>query len=382
MIPYARQAVSKKDIKEVIKVLKSEYLTQGPMVPIFEKAVASYCGAKFGIAVNSATSALHLACLALDLGPGDWLWTSPNSFVASANCALYCRANIDFVDIDPKTCNMSPERLEEKLELAEKVGKLPKIVIPVHFSGQSCDMQKIHQLSNKYGFKIIEDASHAIGGKYKDKLIGSCTYSDITILSFHPVKIITTGEGGMALSNHSSLAEKMISLRSHGITNKQTPISIKAPDEIWNYHQLNLGFNYRLTDIHAALGLSQLKKIDSFVKKRQQIVNWYNYKFREFPVRTPWVHPLSDSSNHLYVIHVNQAFQKKLYLHLYQNNIKANVHYIPIHLHPYFLNLGFKRGDFPEAEKHFSTAISLPLYVDLKQREQKKVIKSVQEFFD
>jgi UDP-4-amino-4,6-dideoxy-N-acetyl-beta-L-altrosamine transaminase len=382
MIPYAKQSLSKNDIKSVIKALKSDYLTQGPLVDSFEETLAAYCGAQFGVAVNSATSALHIACMALDLGPGDWLWTSPNSFVASANCAIYCGAKIDFVDIDPKSCNMSAEKLEEKLILSEKIGNLPKVVIPVHFAGQSCEMQKIHRLSVKYGFKIIEDASHAFGGKYQNLTIGNCLYSDITVFSFHPVKIITTGEGGMATTNNPDLAEKMLSLRSHGIKTVKNKIELLHPYEIWNYHQLELGFNYRLTDIQAALGLSQLKKINYFMKKRSQIVRRYNLNFAELPIELPWTHPDSTSSNHLYVIHLDKNLQKKLYLYLHRNNIKANLHYIPIHLHPFFRQIGFKPGDFPEAEKHFRTAISLPIYAKLTYGQQKKVIKSLKVFFE
>ncbi len=383
MIPYAKQSISIKDIRSVVKVLKSSYLTQGPVVPDFEKAVTEYCDAKFGVAVNSATSALHIACLALDLGPGDVIWTSPNSFVASANCGLYCGASIDFVDIDPTTYNMSPERLEEKLISAEKIGKLPKIVIPVHFAGQSCDMQKIYLLSKKYGFKIIEDASHAIGGKYKNKPIGSCEYSDITVFSFHPVKIITTGEGGMAVTNSEDLAIKMRSLRSHGIYNDPELFHERDDNEIWNYQQLVLGFNYRMTDIQASLGLSQMSKINKFLKKRQKQAYLYSAALQNTDLIIPWQSPETISSFHLYPIRVkniNANFnQKKIYDELKKRDIAVNLHYIPIHRQPYYEGLGFRKNQFPESELFHREVISLPIFPGLNFKKQNYVINSLRE---
>ena len=274
MLPYGKQDIVQTDINAVLDVLKSDFLTQGPKVPLFEKSVSDYCGAKYGIAVNSATSALHIACLALCLEKGDWLWTSPNSFVASANCGLYCKAKVDFIDIDAQTYNISVDKLEKKLIQAKKENKLPKVVIPVHFSGQSCDMRGIYKLSKKYGFKIIEDASHAIGGKYLDQPIGGCQYSDITIFSFHPVKIITTAEGGMATTNNVQLAEKMNLYRSHGIT-RDKRLMKKSLNESWYYQQIDLGFNYRMTELQAALGISQMKRLDGFIKKRHIAISAY-----------------------------------------------------------------------------------------------------------
>lgn len=384
MIPYSRQNIVRQDIKAVIRTLKSEYLTQGPVVPEFENYVATYCGANYGVATNSATSALHIALLALDVGAGDLVWTSPNSFVASANSALYCGARIDFVDIDKKTYNMSISALQEKLVLAEKSGSLPKVVIPVHFAGQSCEMEKIHELSQKYSFRIIEDASHAIGGRYKSKPIGCCQFSDITVFSFHPVKIITTGEGGMAMTNNEFLEEQMRLFRAHGITKDKNIMMERKSNELWNYQQINLGFNYRLTDIQAALGLSQLKKIDTFINKRQKIAKRYNENLIFSLMTTPWQHPDTFSSYHLYPIrvrsqsdHINQIL---LYDTLQKNGISANLHYIPIHRQPYFENLGFKSGDFPEAEKYFTETISLPIYPNLRRHQQNRVVKIIKEF--
>lgn len=381
VIPYSRQYISRKDIKAVLKTLKSDFLTQGPAVSVFENSLSQFSGAKYAIAASSATGALHIACLALDVQAGDRVWTSPNSFVASANCARYCGATIDFVDIDPFTANMSAVKLAEKLETAKKSGKLPKVVIPVHFAGQSCEMDKINDLSQVYGFKIIEDASHAIGGKFRGEVIGNCRYSDITVFSFHPVKIITTGEGGAALTNSVDIARKMRLLVNHGITREKELFNEVGLDEIWNYQQINLGFNYRMTDIQAALGTSQLSKINQFTKVRNKIIKNYNDAFEHFPLKALYVAPYNDSANHLHVIRVESRLQKSLYLHLKNSGIEANLHYIPIHLHPYFVKLGFKLGDFPESEKHFRTAISIPVYVGLKRHKQKQVINSINEFF-
>ena len=381
MIPYGRQEITKEDILEVEKVLRSDFLTQGLVVPKFEQAVLKYCGAKHAVAVNSATSALHIACLALNLGPNDYLWTSPNTFVASANCGIYCGANIDFVDIDSKTFNMSVEALSTKLIEAEKKGKLPKIVIPVHFAGQPCDMEKIYELSKQYGFRIIEDASHAIGASYNDIKIGSCKFSDITIFSFHPVKIITTGEGGMALTNDKNLANHMRRLSTHGITKEKELMHPRPNNEIWNYQQIELGFNYRLTDIQAALGLSQLNRLDEYVKIRHKIAEFYNSELNDLNIQLPFQSPKSYSSYHLYPIRIKNNLksktQKQIYDALWDNDIAANILYIPVHRQPYYENLGFKSGDFPQAEQFHREVICLPMFPKLTKEQQTKVVKSL-----
>lgn len=380
MIPYGRQEITDQDIAEVKKVLRSDYITQGQTVPKFEQAIASYCGASYSVAVNSATSALHISCLALGLGPGDVLWTSPNTFVASANCALYCGAEIDFVDIDSKTYNMSVDALSEKLILAEKQGKLPKIVIPVHFAGQPCDMPAIYKLSKKYDFKIIEDASHAIGSSYSDIKVGSCIHSNITVFSFHPVKIITTAEGGMALTNNTEIADKLSRLRNHGITRDKKKIYKLNKNEIWNYQQIELGYNYRMNDLQAALGLSQLNRLDKYISTRHQIAKLYNYEFKDLPIKVPWQLPKTYSSFHLYPICVeknigSKQIQTHIYNYMHKNNINVNIHYIPVHRHPYYEDLGFKKNDYPEAEKFFQKEISLPIYPTLGIKNQKTVIE-------
>ena len=379
MIPYGRQDVTEEDIDEVIKVLRSDFLTQGPSVPKFENSVSNYCSASYATAVNSATSALHISCLALGLKKGDWLWTSPNTFVASANCAIYCDAYIDFVDIDPKTYNMSIDSLKEKLIYAEKAGKLPKIVIPVHFAGQPCDMVSIYKLSKRFGFKIIEDASHAIGASYNKFKVGSCAHSDITVFSFHPVKIVTSAEGGMALTNDNKIAEKLQRLRSHGITNDKNKMDNLPKDEIWNYQQIELGYNYRMNDIQASLGLNQMKRLDKYIRRRHEIVDYYNAEIKNLPLTLPWQSPSTYSSYHLYpiLIQKNQSLktQIQVYTDLIENNISANLHYTPVHRHPYFKNLGFKKDDFPVAEKFHKEAISIPLYPTLKKEQQEHVIE-------
>jgi UDP-4-amino-4,6-dideoxy-N-acetyl-beta-L-altrosamine transaminase len=381
MIPYSRQEIREEDIIEVEKILRSDFLTQGPVVPMFEQKVADYCGTKYAIAANSATSALHIACLALNLAQGDWLWTSPNTFVASANCGLYCGANIDFVDIDRQTYNMSVSALSDKLIKAEKSGKLPKVVIPVHFGGQSCDMLKIHQLSKQYGFKIIEDASHAIGASYDNIKVGSCKYSDITIFSFHPVKIITTGEGGMALTNNEKLSSHMRRLSSHGITKDKKLMKQRPSDEIWNYQQIELGFNYRMTDIQAALGLSQLKRVDEYVKIRHKIAEFYNSELKKPNIQLPFQKPKNYSSYHLYPIRIKNNLttkkQRKIYDELWDNDIVANLLYVPVHRHPYYENLGFKQGDFPQAEQFHREVICIPMFPKLTKEQQTKVVKSL-----
>lgn len=381
MIPYGRQDISQCDIDAVNDVLRSDWLTQGPVVPAFEKAVAAHAGADYAVAVNSATSALHIACLALDLGPGDWLWTSPNTFVASANCGLYCGAKVDFVDIDPRTYNMSVERLAEKLESARVENRLPKVVIPVHFAGQSCDMAAIHALSVQYGFRIVEDASHAIGGKYRGESVGNCHYSDITVFSFHPVKVITAAEGGMALTNDAVLAERMMRLRSHGITSKQEEMQSRPSDEIWNYQQVGLGFNYRITELQAALGLSQLSRLKEFVKRRHEIAERYDQVFADFPIISPWQHPDIWSSYHLYPIRIRPSVSGVTQRHVYDAFFKAgigvNLHYIPVYRQPYYEAMGFNAGYCTEAELYHKEVISLPIFPSLTIAQQDHVIDSL-----
>jgi len=333
-IPYGKQDISKKDIQAVVDVLRSDYLTQGPVVPAFEKVVSGYCGSEYAIAVNSATSALHIACLALGLGEGDYLWTSPNTFVASANCALYCGARVDFVDIDSNTYNLCVDALESKLLEAKEKQCLPKVVVAVHFAGQSCDMHRIHELSVEYGFRIIEDAANAIGGKYMSEPIGNCHFSDITVFSCHPVKIITSGEGGMALTNDEKLANKMRHFRSHGISNTPSEMLERPSGEIWNYQQIGLGFNYRMTDIHAALGLSQMERLDEFVARRNKIAERYDSILSKLPIKIPWQHPDTYSSYHLYpiVLLAEMKTQREVYDAMHAENINVNLHYIPVYL--------------------------------------------------
>ncbi len=357
--------------------MQSDFLTQGPQVPLFEKTVAEYCKANFSVAVNSATSALHIACLALGLGKGDWLWTSPNSFVASANCGLYCGAKVDFVDIDTQTYNLSITELEKKLIQAKKNCKLPKIIIPVHFAGQSCNMKKIYSLSKEYGFKVIEDASHSIGGQYLEKPIGGCQYSDITVFSFHPVKIITTAEGGLALTNDEKLAKRMQLFRCHGIT-RDTQLMNKSSEGSWYYQQIDLGFNYRMTELHAALGVSQMQRLDEFVARRHTLKKRYNSLLSDLPIIKPYQDEDSYSALHLYPIQIDiektNKNRQNIFDELRQNDIGANVHYIPIHLHPYYQNFGFKEGDYPKSEFFYKRSISIPLYYGLNYSNQDKVI--------
>lgn len=376
MIPYGRQDISEADIQTVVDVLRSDFLTQGPVVKRFEQAMAMYCQAKNALAVNSATSALHLACLALGLSQDDWLWTSPITFVASANCARYCGAKVDFVDIDPKTGNMSVDALRQKLAIAEKENRLPKVVVPVHLSGQSCDMQAIHQLAQQYQFKTIEDASHAIGGKYQGKPIGGCQYSDITVFSFHPVKIITTGEGGLATTNQAQLANKMRLLSSHGVT-RDTDLMTHESHGPWYYQQIDLGFNYRMTDIQAALGLSQLTRLDEFVSRRAALASNYHKQLANLPITRPMPGRGVDSSWHLYLIRLDlpaiSASHRQVFEQLRAVGIGVNLHYIPVHLQPYYQAQGFAVGDFPEAEQYYREVISLPLYPGLALTDQLNV---------
>ncbi|MDD0842210.1 UDP-4-amino-4,6-dideoxy-N-acetyl-beta-L-altrosamine transaminase [Pseudomonas sp. Gutcm_11s] len=378
MIPYGRQDITQADIDAVIEVLRSDFLTQGPMVPRFEQSVAGHVGARHALAVNSATSALHIACLALGLGQGDWLWTSPVTFVASANCALYCGAQVDFVDIDPRTYNLSPTALAAKLEVAEREGKLPKVVVVVHLCGQPCDMQAIAALAQRYGFKVIEDASHAIGGKYQGEFIGNCRYSDITVFSFHPVKIITTAEGGMALTNDAALAESMALLRSHGITRDPQQMTHEA-DGPWYYQQIGLGFNYRMTELQAALGVSQMERLDQYVARRHQLAERYDTLLADLPVVTPWQHPDSYSGLHLYVVRLQldklHTTHAQVFAALREQGIGVNLHYIPVHTQPHYQRMGFQAGDFPESERYYTEAISLPMFQTMSEEQQDYVVK-------
>jgi UDP-4-amino-4,6-dideoxy-N-acetyl-beta-L-altrosamine transaminase len=377
MIPYGRQEISEEDVDAVIKVLRSDFLTQGPMVPEFEKALGEHANVNHVIAVNSATSALHIACLALGLGPGDILWTSPITFVASANCGLYCGASVDFVDIDPDTYNMCPHQLEEKLIVAKARGKLPKVVIPVHLCGQPCDMRAINDLSKRYGFKVIEDASHAIGAYYLDRPIGNCEYSDITIYSFHPVKIITTGEGGAALTNDAELAKKMTLYRGHGITRDQDDMTDQSHGP-WYYQQIELGYNYRMTDLQAALGVSQMGKLSKFVSERHKIARRYDSMLAKLPIKTPLQIKGSYSGLHLYVIRLNlsqlNVSHKVVVERLLTKGLGVNVHYIPVYMQPYYKLLGFVQGYCPEAERYYSEAISLPMYPTLSLEQQCQIV--------
>ena len=377
MISYGRQNITAADIEAVVSVLQSDFLTQGPMVPQFENAIADWCSVDHCVAVNSATSALHIACLALGLGVGDMLWTSPNTFVASANCGLYCGANIDFVDIDPQTYNVCAVALEEKLIKAEKAGSLPKVVIPVHFAGRPAPMREIRDLSNRYGFKILEDASHAIGAEYENSKVGSCEYSDITVFSFHPVKIITTAEGGAATTNDPDIASRMELLRSHGITrNKALMTNRGLPD--WHYEQIDLGFNYRMTDIQAALGISQLSMLEQNIAARARLSQRYDRLLREFDLDAPTPVETGTSSIHLYPIKLRTSEQRLiLFMHLRARNIGVTVHYIPVHTQPVYRELGFSPGDFPEAEKYYSRALSLPIYPTLTDEQQDEVVKQI-----
>ena len=382
MIPYGKQNINQEDIDSVIKVLRSDFLTQGPQVPLFEKVVSDYCGTKYGVAVNSATSALHIACMALGLEKGDELWTSSNTFVASANCALYCNAKVDFIDIDPFNYNLCLKALEKKLIKAKKENKLPKILIPVHFGGQSCDMKKIYSLSKEFGFKVIEDASHAIGGRYLDKPIGGCQYSDITVFSFHPVKLITTAEGGLATTNNKTLFESMQLFRSHGIT-RDPKLMTKNSEGGWYYQQIGLGYNYRMTDLHAALGISQMKRLDKFVKRRHYLQRRYNKLLADLPLILPYQETYNYSAFHLYPVQVDAAKVNKthsqVFKELRESGLGVNLHYIPVHTQPYYKKMGFKEGDFPNAETYYRRAISIPIFYNLSLEEQDEVVTVLKE---
>jgi UDP-4-amino-4,6-dideoxy-N-acetyl-beta-L-altrosamine transaminase len=380
MIPYGRQEITVSDIDAVVGVLRSDFLTQGPLVPRFERAIAEHVGAKHAVAVNSATSALHIACLALGLGPGDWLWTSTITFVASANCGLYCGAKVDFVDIDPRTYNMSVDALERKLVRAEREGTLPKVVVPVHLCGQSCDMKRIHALAKRYGFRLIEDASHAIGGKYCGEYVGNCRYSDITVFSFHPVKIITTAEGGMAVTNSPELAARMDLLRSHGMTRDPAQMT-HAADGPWYYQQVALGFNYRMTELQAALGLSQATRLDAYVQRRHEIARRYDTLLSRLPLVTPWQHPDAYSALHLYVIRLKldeiRATHREVFEALRAGGIGVNLHYIPVHTQPHYASSGVEPGELPEAERYYNEAISLPLFPTMTDDQQGHVVREL-----
>ena len=383
MIPYGRQDIQNSDVSAVLEVLQSDFLTQGPAVPRFEHAVAQYCGADCAVAVNSATSALHIALKALEVGAGDLVWTSPNTFVASSNAALYCGALVDFVDIDPDTYNMSISALRHKLERAERLGNLPKVVIPVHLAGQPCDMQAIKELGQRFGFKIIEDASHAIGGRYKGAPIGNCAHSDITVFSFHPVKIVTTAEGGMALTNQVELAEKMRLYRSHGIT-RDPALMTHEVDGPWYYEQIALGYNYRMTDIQAALGVSQMMRLQNYIERRHEIANRYTRELADLPLKLPRQSDFAYSAFHLYVIrlHLSKIYPLS-HLNVFQalrdRGILVNLHYIPVHTQPYYQNMGFVWGDFPNAEAYYRSAISIPMYPTLSDTSQAQVIAALHE---
>lgn len=382
MIPYGRQDITQADIDAVIGVLQSDFLTQGPMVPRFEQQVAQHVGASHALAVNSATSALHIACLALGLGPGDRLWTSPITFVASANCGLYCGAQVDFVDIDPRSYNLCPLALERKLEQAKREDALPKVVVAVHLCGQPCDMQAIHALAQRYGFKVIEDASHAIGGKYQGEFIGNGKYSDITVFSFHPVKIITTAEGGMALTNDAELAKKMALLRSHGITRDAQQMTHES-DGPWYYQQIDLGFNYRMTELQAALGVSQMERLDQYIARRHQLAARYNDLLVALPVTVPWQHADSYSGLHLYVIRLQldkiSKTHRQVFESLREQGIGVNLHYIPVHTQPYYAQMGFKPEDFPAAQDYYREAISIPMFQTMSDEQQDQVVASLRK---
>jgi UDP-4-amino-4,6-dideoxy-N-acetyl-beta-L-altrosamine transaminase len=382
-VPYGRQDIQDSDITAVLDVLKSDFLTQGPAVPLFEKTVRAVCGAEYAVAVNSATSALHIALMALGVGTGDTVWTSPITFVASSNAALYCGASVDFVDIDLETYNLSITALREKLEQAAVLGVLPKVVIPVHLTGQPCDMRAIHELSQQYGFKVVEDASHAIGGRYRDGAIGNCEYSDITVFSFHPVKIVTTAEGGMALTNNSALAEQMSLFRSHGIT--RDPLQMTRESEgPWYYEQIVLGYNYRMTDLQAALGASQMQRLQEYVERRHEIAARYTQELEGLPLVLPKQAEFSYSAYHLYVIRLDldaiiPLTHAEVFQSLRERDILVNLHYIPVHTQPYYQKIGFECGDFPNAEAYYKTAISIPMFPTLSSDAQDKVIAALHD---
>ncbi len=382
MIPYGKQEITQDDIDAVVSVLKSDFLTQGPHVPAFERTLTDFTGAKHALAVNSATSALHIACLALGLGQGDWLWTTPVTFVASANCGLYCGAQVDFVDIDPRTYNLCPEALASKLAEAEAAGRLPKVLVAVHLCGQPCDMAAIHSLCQRYGVKVIEDASHAIGGRYQGEPIGNGRYSDITVFSFHPVKIVTTAEGGAALTNDDELAAKMALYRSHGITRDEA-LMTEPSHGGWYYQQVDLGYNYRMTELQAALGVSQMARLEDFVSARHALARRYDALLADLPVVVPYQHPDSYSGLHLYVIRLKldaiSPSHGDVFAQLRERGIGVNLHYIPVHTQPYYRAMGFKDGDFPQAEAYYAEAISLPMFHTMTEAQQDTVVATLRD---
>lgn len=382
MIPYGKQDITQEDIDGVVEVLNSNFLTQGPKVPEFEKLLTDHTGANHALAVNSATSALHIACLALGLGKGDWLWTSPITFVASANCGLYCGAQVDFVDIDSATYNLCPKKLEEKLIKAKASGTLPKVLVPVHLCGQPCDMQAIGRLAKEYGFKVIEDASHAIGGQYHGQPIGNCAYSDIAVFSFHPVKIVTTAEGGAVVTNNRELADKMALLRSHGIT-RETEQMVGESHGGWYYQQIDLGFNYRMTELQAALGVTQMKRLEQFITARHRLANRYNELLKDLPVVLPYQLENTYSGLHLYVIRLQlenvSLTHKEVFDSLRERGVGVNLHYIPVHTQPYYEKMGFREGDFPESEQYYREAISIPMFHAMSNEQQDKVVEVLSE---
>ncbi|WP_345317276.1 UDP-4-amino-4,6-dideoxy-N-acetyl-beta-L-altrosamine transaminase [Ferrimonas gelatinilytica] len=382
MIPYGKQEITQDDIDAVVSVLKSDFLTQGPQVPAFERTLTDFTGAKHALAVNSATSALHIACLALGLGEGDWLWTTPVTFVASANCGLYCGAQVDFVDIDPRTYNLCPEALATKLAEADAAGRLPKVLVAVHLCGQACDMAAIHRLCQRYGIKVIEDASHAIGGRYQGQPIGDGRYSDITVFSFHPVKIVTTAEGGAALTNDDELAAKMALYRSHGITRDEA-LMTEPSHGGWYYQQVDLGYNYRMTELQAALGVSQMARLTDFVSARHALARRYDALLAGLPVVVPYQHPDSYSGLHLYVIRLKldaiSCSHAEVFAQLREQGIGVNLHYIPVHTQPHYRAMGFNNGDFPHAEQYYAEAISLPMFHTMTEAQQVTVVATLRD---
>ncbi|OEE76421.1 UDP-4-amino-4,6-dideoxy-N-acetyl-beta-L-altrosamine transaminase [Vibrio genomosp. F6] len=385
MIPYGKQEITQQDIDAVVDVLKSDFLTQGPQVPAFEEALKAHTSAQYSLVVNSATSALHIACLALELGQGDKLWTTPVTFVASANCGLYCGAEVDFVDIDPQTYNMSISALEAKLIQAKASNTLPKVIVPVHLCGQSCDMKAIYKLSKEYGFKIIEDASHAIGGRYLDKPIGCCEYSDITVFSFHPVKIVTTAEGGAVMTNSQELASRMSLYRSHGITRDEIQMKNESHGG-WYYEQVDLGFNYRMTELQAALGVTQMARLNDFVSARHKLAIRYNRLLAELPITLPYQLEGTYSGLHLFVIRLKldeiSLTHKQVFDALRENGIGVNLHYIPVHTQPYYQAMGFSDGDFPESERYYQEAISLPMFHCMSEEQQDTVVRVITDILN